>query len=395
MKRNPPKRLASAILLAASAATAGTAPLRAGEAEIAVIGEIYADPSGSAQRFSRQFLTAVPLGRIGDIIDGLRGQYGPAVTVRETAEGYEIETATHLIPVQITLNAEAKIEGLFFRPAQQLTASLSETLKLLSALHGSVSYAVMRDGVLLHGHDADKAMAVGSAFKLAVLKVLADDIANGTLGWDTVMRLQESDRSLPSGRLQDFPVGSSFTLHTLAAAMIAESDNTATDLLLDLLGREAVAEELGIAPDEMLSTREFFALRADPTAALAWLNAEADARPGIAAEAAVQPPDPASALGPAVPGIEWYLPLEKLCALIGPISDLPLLQLNPGPAYGMGPAAYKGGSEPGVLNFTVALHDAEDRALCVALTVNDPGSIDESAATGAFRALIHRALAHP
>ncbi|WP_353474020.1 serine hydrolase [Salipiger sp. H15] len=274
-------------------------------------------------------------------------------------------------------------------------ADFGDTLAGLGALGDEVSWLVTRGDEELTSMAASHPMAVNSAFKLGILSVLAREVKSGRTDWDRVLRLGEAQRSLPSGRLQDFPDEAPVTLHTAALLMIAESDNTATDLLLDLLGREAVAEELGVTPDAMLSTREFFALRADPAIRQAWLDALPEDRPAIAAEAAALPPDPAAATGPAVPGVDWYVPLDRLCALILPVADLPMLQINPGPAEGMGPAAYKGGSEPGVLNFTVALSDAQDRPLCVALTVNDPGAIDEQAATAAFRALLARAMAQP
>ena len=82
-----------------------------------------------------------------------------------------------------------------------------------------------------------------------------------------------SGRSLPSGMLHNWPEGAPVTLHTLASLMISISDNTATDILLGLVGRENVERmmgRIGIAAPErnrpFLATREIFALKTAPEA---------------------------------------------------------------------------------------------------------------------------------
>ena len=45
--------------------------------------------------------------------------------------------------------------------------------------------------------------------------------------------------SLPSGTTQDEPPGTGLPVRELALRMIAMSDNTATDHLIDLVGRDA------------------------------------------------------------------------------------------------------------------------------------------------------------
>lgn len=375
-----------------SAILAGAAAAQ--QAERAVLESLLAQGS-EAVPVTEEFAQAVPGAQLDGLLETLIAQTGPVEEIELEAGKGVLRSATYEVPVRVVLDAQGRLAGLRFGAPEPLVADLRAAVAGIEQLGEEVSWLVMRGDDVLASGAAAHPLAVGSAFKLGILSVLAREVRSGKTDWDRVLRLEESHRSLPSGRLQDFPADAPLTLHTAALLMIAESDNTATDLLLDLLGREIVAEELQIAPDQMLSTREFFALKADPAAAMAWLNADPAGRPGIAEAAAVQPPDLAGASGPAVPGVEWYLPLERLCTLLLPMADLPMLQVNPGPAYGLGPAAYKGGSEPGVLNFTVVLPDAQDRPLCAAMTVNDPGTIDELAAMGAFRALLDRALAHP
>ena len=117
-----------------------------------------------------------------------------------------------------------------------------------------------------------KAAPIGSAFKLYVLAAVADEIEAGAIAWDDTLTLTAETRSLPSGTLQDQPDGTEVTVRQAAEQMIAISDNTATDLLIGLVGRERVEQavvDLGHAtPDRMrplLTTREMFQLSYGPS----------------------------------------------------------------------------------------------------------------------------------
>ena len=81
---------------------------------------------------------------------------------------------------------------------------------------------------------------MGSTFKLATLTALRRDIEKKKRAWTDVVTLRPEVRSLPSGILRDWPDGSPLTLYALAALMISKSDNTATDALIGLLGRDAI-----------------------------------------------------------------------------------------------------------------------------------------------------------
>ncbi|NMB11632.1 MAG: serine hydrolase [Firmicutes bacterium] len=52
----------------------------------------------------------------------------------------------------------------------------------------------------------------------------------------SVIELKSDYISLPSGMLQEWPVGSPITLHTLASLMSSISNNTATNALIDVEG---------------------------------------------------------------------------------------------------------------------------------------------------------------
>ena len=171
---------------------------------------------------------------------------------------------------------------------------------------------------------ADKPLAVGSAFKLFLLAQLSHEISAGQRQWADVVRIDH--RSIPSGILQTWPEGSPVTLHTLAALMISQSDNTAADMMLHLLGREKVEQllpSLGIAaPDRLrplLTTREAALLKTgDPALVKQWAAASEAERQAmldgpIAALSAGKIDVAKLAADPvAIDSVEWFVSTSDL-----------------------------------------------------------------------------------
>ncbi len=346
-------------------------------------------------QFAPSFRAAVPMGQLTAALQQLRNQIGSVREVEVEGDITTITTDTHRVSGRIALDGDGRVTVLFFQPPALLANSVEDATPALRALGQQVAWLVIRDGDVLTEEGADTKLAVGSAFKLGVLRVLAKDIAAGARNWSDVVRLEARHKSLPTGRLQTYPDGAPVTLHTAALQMISDSDNTATDLLMEVVGRERIAAALGV-PD-VLSTREFFALKADESAREAYLAADSAARRKIAEDAASALPPVSAASRPHNPGIEWYLALSELCAILAPLADLPLMQVNPGPvpAQDWAQVAYKGGSESGVLNFTSFLRDESGRSYCVALSVNDPGEIDLESAVAAYQGLLYAVVRAP
>jgi hypothetical protein len=96
---------------------------------------------------------------------------------------------------------------------------------------------------------------------------------------------------------------------------------------------------------------------------------------GVLAELADAPLPEAGLFGndPVEQDVEWFFTPKELCGLMKQVADLPLMSVNPGVAD---PSqwqriAYKGGSEPGVLNLTTWL-EADGKTYCVSATWNNP-----------------------
>ena len=248
----------------------------------------------------------------------------------------------------------------------------------------------------------DVVRPIGSAFKLYVLGALADPIARGDLAWDDLMMIQDDLKSLPSGTFQTRPEGSEATILEFAEAMIAVSDNTATDHLIDLVGRPQVEQMLAEYgnPDASLSipfltTREFFALKLGVPASVAEAYVAADEAgrrellAGEIADTTVTVSDAITWDEPyLIDEIEWFATPTSLCrALVGLVeqANVPdlaefrdILSLNPGVPFDPGTwsyVGYKGGSEPGVLALAWYLESVDGEAYVYVVNVTNPDAV--------------------
>ncbi len=149
------------------------------------------------------------------------------------------------------------IEGLFFGEPEgdrEPATSWAALEEQAAALGGDVSLTVTRASggelgerileVLPDGVAATDARPIGSIVKLYVLGALVQAVEEGRIGWDDPLTVTDDVRSLPSGELQDAPTGTVVGVRDTAEKMIAISDNTATDMLIQAVGREAVEAAL-------------------------------------------------------------------------------------------------------------------------------------------------------
>ncbi|SPF77919.1 serine hydrolase [Pseudoprimorskyibacter insulae] len=337
--------------------------------------------------FAASFLAAVPYGQVRSLMRDLSKVMGPVTDVTPSGEGYVIRSATHSVKAQIALDGAGQIIGLYFDPPQALLVTLEQARDGLLALKGEVAFMVMRGGDVILEQGSDRSLAVGSAFKIAILAELAAQVQAGGRDWADVVTLRDRHKSLPSGDMRDLPDGTPVTLAHAAALMISQSDNTATDLLMDVVGADAVARRLGVA--HALTTRQFFALKADTELAAGYVAGDAATRRTLADQAAARPLPHVSSIGPFVPGLEWQVPATRLCQIMAEVQGLPAMQINPGviDAQDWASVAFKGGSEVGVLNLTTWARPENGPPICAVLTVNHDQALEEAEIAQAYSAL--------
>lgn len=357
----------------------------------AALARLFGQVPASPDWFTPAFLAAVPLDRLVGIVDGLKRQHGAVRSVADEHGSLIVRLDRADIPTQLTLDPQGRIAGLFFGAAIPAVTGLSDAAGIIAALPGQTAVLVTTDGQSRAEHAADMPLAVGSAFKLAVLRAVAIACDDGRLAWDRVVPLEPAWRSLPSGMLQDWPERTPLTVATLTNLMISVSDNTAADALIHLAGRDAVGT---LTPRNVpfLTMREFFTLKARANAGLRerWARGDAAARNAVLLALAGLPLPRPGELEPGVtPGVEWFFTAREQAALLDATRGLPALGINKGPVE-PGPwqaVAYKGGSEPGVLNYSALLTAENGRRHCVVVTWNNTEELDEQRLTGPFRAL--------
>lgn len=100
----------------------------------------------------------------------------------------------------------------------------------------------------LEGGDADKRVnrradepfIAASTIKVYVLQALLESVAAGRHGLHDPVELAAEDQVTGSGVLKTLVTGRAYTLLDIATLMIVVSDNTATNLLVELLGTERI-----------------------------------------------------------------------------------------------------------------------------------------------------------
>lgn len=329
--------------------------------------------------FSPLFLSHVPDAKILEIRDHLK-TYG--AYKRSTAAGsnkIEIFFEKASMQASVYFNSEGKVEGLWFSPPRMIEETLDKVKEDLLAWQENVSLCVRKNGQEVYAIHKSIPMGVGSAFKLLVLKELANKISKGEEKWDRVVLLDPKHKSLPSGTLQTWPDNTPLTIATMANMMISISDNTATDLLIETLGRESIEK---ISPERMqpfLKTIEMFKIKwgMDEEKIKEYLQSDlSQKRIFLQSLDKISKDSIKIASHPTyIDSIEWLLTTEELCQIIESMQGIDALYINPGiPSLKTNwkYIAYKGGSEPGVFNMTFLLQKEEKSdTFSVSLTANN------------------------
>ncbi|KST69502.1 serine hydrolase [Mastigocoleus testarum] len=261
-------------------------------------------------------------------------------------------------------------------PSSEDTA-LKEVMAEFDALPGEVSFLVKEGEATLVQLNSTEPLAVASAFKLAILKILKSEIDLNKRSWNNIVTIQSDWKSLPSGILHGWEDGSPLTLKSLATLMISVSDNTATDTLINLLGRQTI-ELTSPRNRPFLTTRELFVLKSPQNRMLLnrYRQATETQRQSLLPEIAKLPLPTISefeGVDPVAIDVEWFFSAQELCGIMAEVGHLSLMGINPGMVNPKDweKVAFKGGSEPGVLNLTSWLQGKNGKSYCVVATWNN------------------------
>lgn len=267
--------------------------------------------------------------------------------------------------------------------------------------------------------NSSKRLALGSEFKLYVLNYLNQQIALQKINWNDKLKVSEEKKSLPSGILQNYPDGTELSVKQFAGLMISKSDNTATDHLIEYLGRENIETSMSgsnsFLPDNapLLTTMDMFRLRTLSSDQVdQYLNSDltrkrnflSDLKNGLRREDVAtklqnwdQPKD--------IQKVEWYASTSDICTVTEIIkhqadfdknifdilsSSVPFVWLENDPSFEY--VGYKGGSEPGVMTMTFLVKTKKQEWACISMGINNQKqSLNENQVADVYHAVLNYA----
>ena len=339
--------------------------------------------------FTQDFLNQVPISSIIQILNQFKNKLGELQEVKETEEGYTLVFEKGSVPSVINVNSENKIAGLWFGNITLSEDDYDKIIKEFNNLDSEISVYVIKDNKEeIIKLNEDKKMSVASTFKIYVLKALHEQIEISDKRWDDIIKLNKQNMSIPSGILQNWPIGSPVTIKSLANLMISRSDNTATDHLIDYIGREYIEEISGEINTPFLKTTEFFRLKHKASEEIRknYINGNLETKREILENikdlnisAQDVPNEPVL-----IKEIEWFFSTKELAKTMFELKEVEELQINPGLAnknnwYKVG---YKGGSEAGVLQYTHLLQKTQNGpVIVVSVTANSEKGLDTNKIT--------------
>lgn len=375
------------------------------------------------EKFSDSFREQVPFQEgFQPVLDQFRPA-GPFTVVERSGEGSQGEAVIEAADgtqarVLAELDEDGRFSGLLIQPTEMPTLddppeSIEEANQRLAEFGtlGMLSAEIV-DGQCVPGQvvSPDDPVPLGSVAKLYVLAALGEAIESGELAWDDEVEIRDELKSIPTGILQDRPAGEMVTVREMAELMISISDNTATDHLIDLLGRETVESvmaEYGHTNPELnipfLSTRELTALKIGPASGLStqWVEGDEETRRDILEQISdITPADLplqewTEPITPAT--VEWFASPNDLCALAAGLMDLAgsnpeiaeILEMNPGVPAEPGTwdrIWFKGGSEPGLLAVWWVTESQGRTVVTTGSVVNEETAFDTDEAVLLFAA---------
>lgn len=171
--------------------------------------------------------------------------------------------------------------------------------------------------------------------------------------------------------------------------MIAQSDNTATDLLMRHLDRAAINARWG---SPVLTTREALILKNPENLNLLQIYRQTGKFPPEAKEATMASVEHLLS-GVSALDVEWHASARALCRLLNKVAAEDregILSVNAGVANenDWKRVSYKGGSETGVLSLNSVLESKNGKQYCVSASWNDKKPLNELTLIGFYSGVL-------
>lgn len=373
--------------------------------------------------FDSAFLAQVSTTELNQALESL-GPPGSAIRLVSLSEVKVsslvglVEVGPNDYSVDLALDATGLIAGLFFKPvAAFVPKTWSQLERQLATVAPEVSFLAAKvnaNGTCspVHSLSPDSPRPLGSMFKLFVLGALANAVREHRISWNQQLTLTAAIKVGGSGTLQNAAAGTKLTVDQVALEMISVSDNTAADMLLRLVTRSAVENQVrdwsshASLDVPFLTVSELFALKYNDFPFLAerylslssaerarFLVSTVDKIPSSAERSASSPRD--------IGSIEWFASAGDICRALAGLATLEsepglgpidkVLSTNNG---GIALSArtwpriwFKGGSEPGVLTLGYLARDSRGQSFVVVVLSEDTKRPVQESAAVEIRAL--------
>ncbi|OBA84501.1 serine hydrolase [Mycobacterium sp. 1164966.3] len=230
--------------------------------------------------------------------------------------------------IRIHTDDDRWVDGFTVETQPPLIKSWADVDAVLSKTGARYSYQVAKvnngECEPAAGTNTGDSLPLASIFKLYVLHALAGAVKNGTVSWDDQLTVTDKSKAVGSSGLE-LTAGEHVSVRTAAEKMIANSDNMATDLLIDRLGTRAIERALVTAghhdPASMTPFPTMYELFSvgwgQPDLRGQWKQASSpQVRAELLKQANATPyqPDPTRAHAPAsIYNAEWYGSAEDIC----------------------------------------------------------------------------------
>lgn len=354
--------------------------------------------------FAPDFIKAIPQEVLQSLVSELLDAVGFCTRPEEVSTSgnkatYKfISLSTRFVSIDFSLDANSLINGLQVKDVvfpDVVIDSWTSAKKYADSWngHSSISIENFTDGSSAKKNGADL-QPLGSGFKLYVLGAIADLVSSGSLKWDQAFPIRADWKSLPSGVMQNLPDGQLVPLKTYAEYMIKISDNTATDHLIHIAGRDIVENQLRFMGNSFenlnkpfLTTSEMFKIKwASPIDLIDQFirGNESDRHQILENDIAATPLSKVGTNGVSMDNpsyirdIEWFGSTDSQCAAMKALEEknssevlevlsknVPFLNLGTNSPWTYG--GFKGGSEPGVITMTYLVKTKTSKWGCIAL----------------------------
>lgn len=265
------------------------------------------------------------------------------------------------------------IAGLRFTLDYSEPPESTHDLQRALALLGSAAVVHTGDDDDTQGYTVGpERIAVSSLIKIAVVATILAEVDAGRLSLSEKRTLSGDDLSFLSAGLGEPDIGSAITVRDLCIRALAVSDNTASDVLLSLVGSALVLERLA---EHGVATSWNSPLRSMRESVLeSWGDADGGTRTEV--ERRIRRRSVTEIAH--TRGLDFYIPLDVIAAMQRDVIDSPVASAaavgDPYPGY-----LFKGGSAPGVFAGSWVNRSDPRRSIAFAMNSTQPfGALEEA-----------------